>query len=307
MLAKRKYNTQPNIITNSVSDMSVIEKRIVYLAINQINTGINFPVESFKNLDFEIPLTSLNDTNYDRVSKAVLKLQLRRMLIENNRKTGQLESIIPFPIVKIANGVMRLTMLANVVPFFLELKKGFTKYELQAALSLNSVYSQKLYEHFSRWKDKKQWIVSLDELKKLLNAENYEYSQFRQKCLNIAIQEISEKTDLTPSYEVQKTGKSVSTIHFQIKIKAKEELQEAKEFYESDISELNSMKPNEVAVFVRQMLHNYSFSKKQCDSIMSNPSFFNTFVELDRKFASGLLSPLNPTAYIASFLFKTKK
>ena len=83
MLAKRKYNTQPNIITNSVSDMSVIEKRIVYLAINQINTGINFPVESFKNLDFESRESITDKKNEKKPTKPSF---FKKLFMEENEK-----------------------------------------------------------------------------------------------------------------------------------------------------------------------------------------------------------------------------
>ena len=53
MKPKRQYNQQPNIITKSTDDMTLIEKRIMYLVINKLDTGFNLPKDSFKNLDFE--------------------------------------------------------------------------------------------------------------------------------------------------------------------------------------------------------------------------------------------------------------
>ena len=308
LTTRRKYNTQPNIITNSNDDMSLIEKRIIYLAINKMETKINVDPNFFINLDFEIPIVDLGDTNYDRVRTAVLKLQSRNLTLIDDRTKKEVERITPFPRVKIKNGILKLQMLAGVVPHFLELKKGFTKYELAAALSLTSVYSQKLYEHFSRWKDKEKWSIALDELKILLNAENYRYPQFRQKCLDIAVKEINEKTDLTTSYDVTKTGKAVSSIEFKIIRKAKKELEEARLGFDQDLYALTVMRPSEVSVHVKHMLHDYTFTKQQQELILSTTVLFNKFVELDLKLRNGVITAkTTPTAYLASVLFKKPK
>jgi plasmid replication initiation protein len=308
MSLKRKYNQQPNIITRSTDDMTLIEKRIMYLVISTLDTGFNIQPDLFKNMEFKISFDQLKETNYSRIKSSVKKLQFRTLTLTDNDEKEDFFQIIPFPSVRIQGSVVTLKMMADVIPYFLELRKGFTKYELAAALALTSVYAQKLYELLSRWKDKKEWFVSLDELQNLLNAKNYRYADFKINCLEKGLNEITEKTDLIATFEVEKTGKAVSSIRFFIKIKATIERQEAKESFDSDISELNAMQPSEVAVLVRQLLHNYTFSKQQSDLIMSTPSLFNKFIDIDRKFANGILSARNQTAYIASFLFgKNKK
>jgi len=303
---KRKYNTQPNIITNSTDEMSVIEKRLVYLAINQMDASINMETGSFKDLEFKIPISALGDTNYDRIRKAVFKLQSRAVVLIDDRPKRLLQRIIPFPAVRIENEVITLKMYSDIIPYFLELKKGFTKYELQAALALTSVYSQKLYEHFSRWKDKEKWSISFTDLQTLLAAENYRYADFKRRCLDCAVLEINEKTDLTILYNTEKEGRSVGIIHFTIKIKTRQDLQEANAIVEEGLAELSSMKPSEVAVIVQHLLHKYTLTKSQKESIISTTSLFNKFVELDFKIVNKIIDAQDPTRYIASSLFKNK-
>ncbi|MFN8407698.1 MAG: replication initiation protein [Sphingobacteriaceae bacterium] len=302
MKPKRHYNKQPNIITKSTDDMTLIEKRIMYLVINQLDTGFNIRPDLFKNMEFQIPFSKLHETNYNRIKSAVKKLQFRALTLIDDDDKEEFLRIIPFPSVSIKGGLITLKMMADVVPYFLEIRKGFTKYELAAALALTSVYAQKLYELLSRWKDKKEWFVSLAELQTLLNATNYNYKDFRVRCLETGLNELNEKTDLVATYEVEKAGKSVSGIHFFIKMKANE----AKETVEYELNQIRSMHPAEVAMYAKQVVYNYTFSEAQRQSILSDPILFEKFAELDSKFANGLLSARNPTAYIASILFIKK-
>jgi hypothetical protein len=193
------------------------------------------------------------------------------------------------------------------MPYFLELRNGFTKYSLTAALTLTSIYSQKLYELLSRWKDKKEWFVSLDELKTLLNAKNYAYPQLKQKCLDRGIQEINQKTDLQVTWEPEKTGKSVTAIRFFIKSKAVAERDDAKEAVNEELKQISQLSPGQISLYTQKLFTVYSFTKKQQDLLMSKPSLFGEFVELESKIANGLIkNVLNPTAYMAKVLFKIK-
>lgn len=309
MKLKRQYNQQPNIITKSTDEMTVIEKRIMYLVINRLETGINVNPDLFQNLEFDINFNELDETNYPRVKKAIQKLQVRAIKLIDDDNAQEFRQIIPFPIVDIKGARVKLTMMANIVPYFLELKDGFTKYSLKAALSLTSVYSQKMYELLSRWKDyKKGWSVSVDELKMLLNATNYKYAQFKQWCIDVATKEINEKTDLIVTWEVaEKSGRSVKRLHFNVKTKAEADKQEANEAVQQEVKFLSQLSPGQVNLYTKKLLNDYGFTKKQEDEIMSNTVLFNKFVDLESKIANGVLKNINnPTAYMASVLFKKK-
>ncbi len=307
MKPKRQYNQQPNIITKSTDEMTVIEKRILYLVINRLDTGFNVQPDLFKNMEFTIGFNELKETNYDRIKKSIEKLQFRSLTLIDDDEKEEFERILPFPHIKIKGSTVKLTMLSTVMPYFLELRNGFTKYSLTAALTLTSIYSQKLYELLSRWKDKKEWFVSLDELKTLLNAKNYAYPQLKQKCLDRGIQEINQKTDLQVTWEPEKTGKSVTAIRFFIKSKAVAERDDAKEAVNEELKQISQLSPGQISLYTQKLFTVYSFTKKQQDLLMSKPSLFGEFVELESKIANGLIkNVLNPTAYMAKVLFKIK-
>lgn len=305
MKLKRQYNRQPNIITRSTDNMTLIEKRIMYLVINRLDTGIDVQPDLFKNMEFKIPFSQLQETNYKRISDSIKKLQSRTITLIDDDEKEEYESLTPFPHVKIGKAVVTLTMLANVVPYFLELKRGYTKYELAAALTLRSIYGQKLYELLSRWKDKKKWYVDIDELKKLLHAENYEYKDFKPDCLEKGVKDINKNTELSVSYEPEKEGRSVIGIHFKILSKANSEKDEAYENVKEELEFVNRLSPGEVALYMNKLFNEYSFSKKQQDAIVSNITLMEKFADLESRIANGVIKNVkNPTAYMASVLFK---
>lgn len=273
----------------------------MYLVINQMDTGFNVQEDLFKNIEFKIPSKELGESNYSRIREALGKLQGRKITMIDDYKKQRFISIVPFPYVSIDKGSITIKMLGDVVPYFVELKNGFTKYELKAALSLNSVYSQKLYELLSRWKDKKEWETEIEELKLLLDASNYRYTDFRRVCLEPAILEITEKTDLNVSYLAIKIGRKVGAIKFSIRT----EKEEAEKNYEEEIESVKDMSPAEVAHYTRNLIRNYSFSNDQVDKIMSNHSLFVKFIDIESKIANGVIKNIkNPTAYIAKSLFE---
>jgi plasmid replication initiation protein len=295
----------PNLITKSTDEMTVIERRIMYLAINQMDTGLNMAPDLFTNLIFQIPLANLGETNYSRLKNSVKNLKTRSLKVIDNDEQQEYKYIVPFPSAEIKSGVLTLKMFSDVVPFFLELKNGYTKYELQAALSLSSVYSQKLYEHLNRWKDKKKWFISLTELQTALNAENYRYAQFKQRCLDPAIKEINDQTDLIVTYAVEKRGRAVSAIIFSIRLRVAHELEESKQMVAEDLNELREMRPIMASMYGKEFMSKYTFSKNQKESILYTPSLFQEFIELDRKIEHGVLKvKKDRTAYVASVLFE---
>lgn len=304
MKDKRQYNQQPNIITRSTDEMSVIEKRIVYLAINQMETEFNIKPDLVKGLEFTFHLSELRDTNYDRVKKAVQKLRTRGITLIDDDNKEEFEQITPFPHVKIKEGKVTIKMMADVVPYFIELKKGFTRYELAAALTLSSVYSQKLYELLSRWLNKKEWHVPIQELQLLLNAQKYKYGDFRIHCLDVAIKELNEKTNLTVSWEAEKDSRSVTAILFKINSKAKQEKEEAKKAVQQELQQVSTLTPAEIAHYTNRLLSAYTFTEQQKEKIMASTQLFNKFIELESRIANGeIKNVLNPTAYLAKSLF----
>lgn len=227
-----KYNRQPNKITLSRQQFSVIEKRIVYLIINRLDAGFNVDQDLFQNREFNIPVKELGETNYKRIRDECKRLRYKEMGIPQDGGKYIFWDINPFPEAKLTkDGILYIKMLDTAVPYFIELKRGFTKYQLKAALSLTSVYSQRLYELLSRYKDTGVWNnVEIEYLKHLLSIEGKypKISMFRERVLNPAQSELQNKTDISFTYELHKTGRKFTHLTFKIHHRKPKQAKESK-------------------------------------------------------------------------------
>ena len=211
-------NRQPNTITMARMDLEVVEKRLMYYVLNNIETGINMQPELFnKNIHVNIPIKLLGETNYTRIRNAAEKLQSRKIWLKDNPKSKEFEVIIPFPKIKANRETIELTVLSDILPYFAELKNGYTEYKLKAAIALTSKYSQRFYEFLSRWKDVGYWgPKSIEEIKEMLFIED-KYSDiflFKKKVLNVAQKELRKKTEISFEYALIKEGRKYTKIEF---------------------------------------------------------------------------------------------
>lgn len=102
----------------------------------------------------------------------------------------------------------------------------FTRYHIEQTHTLTSRYSLRLYELVIQYL--KIGKTPVFELKKfrfqlgLLPTEYEKMSNFKKKVLDLAVNEISEKTNITVSYEQKKQGKVIVGFIFTVNEKRKE-------------------------------------------------------------------------------------
>jgi hypothetical protein len=101
----------------------------------------------------------------------------------------------------------------------LDLRRGWTGFQLDHVFRIQSQYGWRFYLLFSRWADVGQWRVSIEELRGLLNlTDRYEYTargpkklpdlysgfaQMKQRVLDTAMRDLKENVGaVNPSYVV---------------------------------------------------------------------------------------------------------
>lgn len=89
---------------------------------------------------------------------------------------------------------------------------GFTAYNKNIALSLQSVYAKRMYELCCRWKDKGFLRISIDEFRHMFCIEDKfnKISELRVNVLDLAQKMLTEYADLTFRYELKKENNSRS-------------------------------------------------------------------------------------------------
>ena len=102
-------------------------------------------------------------------------------------------------------------------------KEFFTQYLLSQTANLKSVYSSRLYELLIQWRSTgKTPIINLEDFRAQLGVEEDQYklmSDFKKRVLDLAINDINEKTDIKVTYQQHKKGRSISGFSFNFKQK----------------------------------------------------------------------------------------
>jgi hypothetical protein len=124
-----------------------------------------------------------------------------------------------------------------LAPFILEIKRGFTLYEVKTFLSLDSIYSKKLYRFLKKLQKYGRVEVPIEEIRFFLEVEN-EYRNFNdleKRVLKPSVEEINEKTDLFVEYEKKRLGEGdrgskVIALIFRIKQKPQEGIKDLEKY-----------------------------------------------------------------------------
>lgn len=212
-----RRNYQPNELINTKQTFSLLEKRIFFLVIDKLNPSMHISQDLFKNTVITIypARRLLKEPSYHRIKEACDQLTSKKIVYIDN-KDKEFTFIVPFPKATYRNNTIKLVIYEEVIPHFLELKKGYTSYQLYEALSLSSRYSQRLYELLSQQKNFKKWTVEIKKLRQLLDVENKHkrWADLRRYVLLPAKDEINEKTSLHFEYTPLQKGKMFYSLQF---------------------------------------------------------------------------------------------
>ena len=121
------------------------------------------------------------------------------------------------------SATIELFFTDDVLQLITMLEAHFTSYELEKVADLKSKYSVRLYEILIAWRSKgKTPLIELEEIRYRLGISETEYktiNDFKKWVLELAIKEISEKTDIQVSYEQHKQGRKIIGFSFELKEK----------------------------------------------------------------------------------------
>ena len=116
----------------------------------------------------------------------------------------------------------RVIMHPDVVPFLFQLKNNYTQIDLfELAKLTDSVYSLRIFLLMMQWKSSGKVYKQLDELRREFRLlDKYENTKdLRRRVIDMAVNEINEKTIYKVSYELKKTGRKYT--HLELKFTEK--------------------------------------------------------------------------------------
>lgn len=200
-------------------DFTKLEKRIFLKAFAQINQGMNLQKDLFnQTIEVYFQFGEFGDSNWVQVKKAAHKLLQRTVVPIDNDTEFEGYNWVSGVKAKKNEGI---TVIFNnsVNEILMELSKGYTKLQLDLMMTLQSAYTQRLYELLSHWYDTgRKQPFEMDFIKEALNIpSSYSLTKIKERVFDLARTELAEKTDIVFDYEVIKVrSRSYNYVQFYI-------------------------------------------------------------------------------------------
>lgn len=227
MVINNKDLIQSYIITASRYDYSVPEKRILYRIVELLqqytqgkvlNQKYSVIKNIFDDVDISMPVSAFlkneDSTNHAEVKKAMKSLQNKTIEYEDEYIWTSL-NLIERPVFTKNQMIVSFRISPLIASAFNDFSKGFSKYELETAMSFESVYAMRFYELLSTQKNKITY--SIDKLKIMFQIEDKyigKNNDFVRKVVEKAKEELDKKSPVSFVFERQTLGKKIIGIHF---------------------------------------------------------------------------------------------
>jgi plasmid replication initiation protein len=215
---------QSNILTSARYELTKLEKNILYLAMREMQPT-DLPGQLYYVSTVELRERTGEEIKYDRLRGITRKLLGR--VLEADLPNGDLLQTHFFSSVQYikGTGTLEISIDPKIRPFYGYLKSHFTTFQLDLAITLNSIYAKRFYEIFSMYKHlpNKVFRIPLDKLKIQLGLTDKDtgkdkyplYSGFKRDVLGQA-EEINTATDLAFTYREIKQGRKVVELEFTV-------------------------------------------------------------------------------------------
>ena len=229
-MSKSDLVVKTNQLNSAVQNLSLPELRIIQLAIVDAR-------ETGKGLDTKTPLRidamryaqafdTTRQNAYILMKQSEETLFNRRFTYFDNEKKPIKSRWLQDVRYLDDEGAIEVCFTRLVVECITRLdgaEQFFTQYMLSQTANLNSVYSVRLYELLIQWKTAgKTPVFELSLFRGQMGLNDDEYKimgNFKLRVLDLAVNEINEKTDLTVSYTQEKKGRVIHGFKFTVKQK----------------------------------------------------------------------------------------
>ena len=223
------YSQSNNFVESRFVDFTVLELKVIEFLISQTDyfkdkTYIAKKQNKFVSIRAVdlAQVINANAKNMYSVAKKLVSGLLKKSIevgyIDTHGKRAFKGSNF-FNNITYANNIFEFEINYAILNHFIELKKSFTRISLKYLMALNSVYAIKLYKLLMQYRIVKKRVLTVDEMRTFLVLDNKfnQFSDIRKKVIEIAVKQINEFTDLLVEFEENKSGRTITSITFNIK------------------------------------------------------------------------------------------
>ena len=217
---KNDLIVKANDLIEARYNLNLNEQKIILYAVSKLDrTKDKFNILTLQIREFS-ELLGTTKERYSEIRDIVRELRRKEVIInteEGELITGWLSSIRYVE----NSGLIELEFSERLVPYLLQLKDKFTRYQLKNILYLKNKYSIRMYELLKQYEVIGKRTFTIDQLKEILLIKD-KYKDVRnleKRVLEVSAKEINEYTDLNISYTKNKKGRSIESLTFTIESK----------------------------------------------------------------------------------------
>jgi Initiator Replication protein len=235
---RNKLVTKSNKLIEANYKLGVVEQKIILCLASNIHPKdsdfktYTLPIKEFTNL-----LGLKGTPKYTELRKITKELMQKVFEVRINKKVIQV-AWLSYVAYNESEGTIDIRFDPFLRPYLMELKKEFTSYKLENVVKLKSSYAIRIYELLKQYEKIQERTFLLDQLRKLLGAEDIypAYGNFKQRVLLPAQKELEKKTDISFQIEEVKKGRKVAKVKFVIQA-VKQKTNEQLDLFEENLEE----------------------------------------------------------------------
>lgn len=221
-MRKNYIVSKANKLITSKYELSLQEQRIILSLVSLVDSKDQRQFYEYEMTVKEFSeLLNVENTNHTYLSKVTKRLMEKVVEIEDDKKIIQVHWLSSCIYYK-GEGKVKLELHRELMPYLLQLKEQFTTYYLSNILQMKSKHSIRLYEILKSEQFKGNFKIEIDKLRKMMNCENYtRYSNFNQRVLKDAVDEIKNKTDIFVEYKAVVVSNKTVAVKFDVVSRSK--------------------------------------------------------------------------------------
>lgn len=221
---KKNYPVvKKNILNSAVMKISLIEYRIILLAMSKINPEFN----NYKDIEFTVQefysIFKEDDKffkgSYNIIRRTCKKLLSRVVEIKNEKDITLIQWFSKARLPNNSNKIF-LSFHEEIAPFICYLinNKNYTSYLLANVSKIKSIYAIRIYELLKEDEYKKKRIFKVSELRQILGLPDNKYklyADFKRRIIEFAREELINKCDIYFTYkEFKSHSRKIEEIEF---------------------------------------------------------------------------------------------
>lgn len=219
---KRRSIKIHNELAMAKYKMSLSEQKLFIYAVRNIDQEkFDFPISTFTVVEF-VKASDLELTHvYKNIDDMITSLMKTVICIKNSKDSKKWHKYNLTQNCSYNNGLITFKFNNDMKSFLLQLQE---QYYLQSpvVITFKSWFSMRMYDIFKAHLYKQTDLyLDLDELKDILDLRGKysRFNNFRQKVVDVSINEINEKSDIKVSYTKETVRSKVVGLKFNIESK----------------------------------------------------------------------------------------